>query len=198
MDQLPHNLELKLQLAAAYHRTGNQSETIALCKSAITQFPDSILPMVSLSNFYRDYGNYDEAISSYRNALNTFPENPIIANNLAMLLAEREETLSEAKLLADKLLKQFPNHAAIADTAGWGYYHEGEFEQAKKLFERSLNLDPNNAVTYLHLGKAMIGMKEFDLAEKALSAALILSRSRPFKGDDEILRLLEAVRKKIE
>lgn len=198
LDQLPDNLELRLQLAAAYHQTGNKSEAIALCKKAIAQFPHSILPVVSLSNFYREYGNYDEAISSYRNALNNFPENPIVANNLAMLLVGKKETSPEAKLLADKLLEQFPNNPAIADTTGWVYYHEGEFEQAKKLISRSLNLDPNNPVTYLHLGKVLIALTEFNLAEKSLSSALILSRSRPFKGDDEILKLLKDVRKKSE
>ena len=195
--EYPENLDMLMLLATAYNRLGNRITAIELCTKAIDKYPNSILPMITIGDFYREYGEHNSAVASYRTALDRFPENPIVANNLAMLLLENENYLAEAYKLAISLLARFPDNPAISDTIGWVYYHGGNYKQAKQLFARSLDLDSHNPLTYLHLAKTVIKLGEYTTEKKALASAMILSKSRPFDGQNEIAPLLEKVQEKI-
>lgn len=192
----PVNLEMLMLISTAHHRLGDQVTAIDYCKRALASYPDSLIPLIKLGDFYRGNGDFAAAEVNYRIGLEKFPDNPIVANNLAMLLARENESIDEARGLIDALLVRFPDNPAILDTAGWVSYNSGDYKQAKTLLARSLDFNSNDPVTYFHLGKTLIKLNDFATAEKALTSAYILSKSKPFPSQVEIDELLVYVRQK--
>ena len=86
-------------------------------------------------------GRFEDAESAYRKALQSSSDQPIAANNLAWLLAERQGNLDEALQLASAAVNMAPEIAGYHDTLGYVYFQKGLNLPAIEKFRRAVALE---------------------------------------------------------
>ena len=84
---------------------------------------------------------FNDAEAAYRKALEFSSGQPIAANNLAWLLAEREGNLDEALQLASAAVNLDPDVAGYHDTLGYVYFQKGLYLPAIEKFRRAVALE---------------------------------------------------------
>ncbi|GAB4433345.1 MAG: hypothetical protein OHK0040_03870 [bacterium] len=95
---------------------------------------------------------YEEAIAEYKKAIHLRPSFVDIRTKLAIL--EREQgRIDEAIEHLTQCLLENPNYLPAYLQLGLSYYSMGEYELARKQWERVLQKDPENAVakTYMNM-----------------------------------------------
>lgn len=118
-------------------------------------------------------GDIDAALTTYRNALGAFPADQGFANNLAMLIAEyrpEPEQLNEALNLVNAF--ETDDNPAFLDTLGWVRVKRGEYPAAVRVLERAVRLAPDAGLVRYHLGRALLGQGNEELALAQLQAAV--------------------------
>ncbi len=85
---------------------------------------------------------YKEAIECFKRAQNLKPS-PTVASHLGSLLFMNDEESAAEELFNDSL-KQFPNSKDIIFNFAGMRVDQGRYHEAKELFERALQLDPND------------------------------------------------------
>jgi Flp pilus assembly protein TadD len=129
---------------------------------------------MALGSLHDQRGDRAAAETYYRRALEIDSEFAPAANNLAWLLASSNRNLSEALKLANLAAGKMPKDPRVTDTLGWIYYLDGNYPQAVENLQRSLKLDPENALTNYHLGLAYYRIGRYDQARDHLKKALTI------------------------
>ncbi|UCG48619.1 MAG: tetratricopeptide repeat protein [Phycisphaerales bacterium] len=113
----------------------------------------------------------DQAIGDYKSLLEKMPKNTSVLNNLAYMLAEKNEGLPEALEYAERAVELRPNDAALLDTYGYVLYRNGNNSKAESVLLSALQqYEQKNvgapAELYEHLGmvKEAVGDKTRALA----------------------------------
>ena len=115
LEQAPDNT-IVVQLGAAQWNAGDKAATVDGYEEWLRANPDDMKVKVHLANTYLQWGKDDEAIAAFEELLGLNPENPVVLNNLAWLLRERDS--DRALKYAETSLKESPNWAAGLDTMG--------------------------------------------------------------------------------
>ena len=123
-------------------------------------------------------GNLTAAIGQYRKVLERDPRNPLALNNLAYLLADRNDQLDEALKYAQQAKELAPNDPGIDDTIGWVHYRKGLYPTAVKYFEAATSKRPIAAGKY-HLAMAYLKMGDRRHGTETLNQALKLDATLP-------------------
>ncbi|MEZ0541727.1 tetratricopeptide repeat protein [Fibrella arboris] len=112
-------------------------------------------------NGLRDYPHSDEA---YEAALKADPANDRVLNNYSYFLSLRNENLSKAKTMSNKLVELHPTNATYLDTHAWVLYVSKDYAGAKKFLEKAIQSDSGHiSGTILeHYGDVL-----FQLGDKA-------------------------------
>ncbi len=151
----------------------DSSDRIAIFKRGLAAVPASADLVLYLGSEYEREGRTDDAIAHYEEALAINPDLVIAVNNLAALLLDfRRDDASLAKAL--KLAQRFEGskNPAFADTLGWAYYRSGDYAQAVKNLQVSVNAMGQAPMLRYHLGMALAAAKETDRAREELTKAL--------------------------
>ena len=113
-----------------------------------------------------------------------FDKNDLHAlNNYSYFLSLRKEKLDKAKEMSQRLVELEPNNDTYLDTYGWVLYVSGEYEAARKVFEKAvLNTVSGNVLE--HYGDVL-----YRLGEK--EAAIIQWKRAKILGGVEDADLLE-------
>lgn len=94
-------------------------------------------------------GKKDEEIEEYREVMDE-PSPPVVAfNNLSYALAERNQSLQEALVLALQATQLDPGNSFYVDTLGWVYYRLGRLEDAERELIRAATQEEGNQATIL-------------------------------------------------
>ena len=116
-----------------------------------------------LAWIYSDAGIIDKSEKYFRQALFLDHGNPYRLSNLAWLLINKDRNIDEGMKLIDKALKLNLDKYSYFDCKGWGFYKQGNFNQALEFLEKADSLKPiYNHDTFLHLEaakKAVAGLK---------------------------------------
>ena len=125
--------------------------------------------------------NYlDRAIAEYESLRLEMPNNSSILNNLAYILAENNEKLTEALRYAKQALEISPDNPGILDTYAYVLYKNEKYPEAAEYLQAALQQHehyriPPSAGIYEHLGmiKEKLGARAEALAayEQALKTA---------------------------
>jgi len=109
-------------------------------------------------------------VAHYLKALELEPTNVVTMNNLANVLASRQNKFEDALFWAQKALGLAPASPVIEDTIGWIYYRQGKYDAALPYLQKSLKA-ADRPVAHYHLAAALArsgdpngGRKEFDIA----------------------------------
>lgn len=113
-----------------------------------------------------DAKDYGAAAAAYRNALARHPDDPTILNNLAWVLAQRNDP--EALAYARKAVGLLPGNADAVDTLGWILVQQGMTQQGIDTLTQASALAPQKLDIRLRLAKAQIKGRHNDAARVAL------------------------------
>lgn len=90
-------------------------------------------------------GNLKEAETSYRTVLAKVPDNPLLLNNLALVLADQGgDALSEAEQLAIRATQLSPKDPNLLDTLALIHLRRKQLDQAMKTIEKAIDLDESS------------------------------------------------------
>jgi tetratricopeptide (TPR) repeat protein len=147
--------QLHLKIGETYRRKGDIEAALAWLGKASRLMPEEPSAMGSLALTLDAAGRADEAVSAYRATLALDPDNLVTLNNLAFLLAERNQDLDFAGDLSQRALRLAPEDGDILDTAGWVEWKRKHTTTAASLFARAVGQDPSNAGYRQHLLQAL-------------------------------------------
>ena len=199
-ESLPDDLEVSVNLALCYEKTGHTSKAVACLQAARKAHPDSAQPDVNLGQIHLGRKDIRDAIASYRAALERDPGHVIALNNLAAALLDQDgskEAVKEALALAARAWSLRPDHPVIADTLGWAYYHAKQHKDALAVLSYATRKLPKRPTVRYHLAAALHANGELEPAQKQLEAALALASETPFEETDQARQLLDDIRRRL-
>jgi len=140
---------------------------------------DSIEAKGALATLLQTTGRAAESAELYQQILALQPDNVVVINNLAWILCEERSQYQQALELTQRGLKITPDYVDLIDTRGVVYYKLGQYDNAVQDFTRCLEMYPDGTpaatTSYLHLGKALAGLKQKDAAIENLKKTLELN-----------------------
>jgi tetratricopeptide (TPR) repeat protein len=107
-----------------------------------------------LANLYNETGQYAKSDSVYEKALVISPDDPLVNNNYAYGLAERDTLLIRAHQMSQKAVRAEPENSSYLDTIAWILYKLGRIDEAKEkiLLAIKYDTDKTSAEIYIHAG----------------------------------------------
>jgi Tfp pilus assembly protein PilF len=139
-------------------------------KAAIEKHPKSMALRLHLADLYDLRGRYSESAQQYRIVLHEEPGNVIALNNLAWLLAKKENNGTEALLLIDAAVNGLGRRSDLLDTRALAYLNLSRVDEALADLKES-TADRPTPTRLVHLAEAHHRAREKDAAARALQAA---------------------------
>ena len=133
-------------------------------------------------------GECEKTRNAYEKLLSKEPDQVAVLNNLAWLYATKLNQLDRARELARSARARKPGDAWIADTLGWVFYLQGDYQQALSLSRESAGKLPELPEAQFHFGMASYMMDREDDARAALGRAV--ASGSVFPGLEEAKRRL--------
>ena len=159
-------------LAGVLMASGKMDAARVEFDQVVRRDPNNIAARTMAAMLVYELKNTADAKTRYEAILALNPRAAVAANNLSWIYAEEGQNLDEALRLAKSAVEHAPNNADVTDTLGWVYVKMGMPTLAVPVFERSIQQDPKNAMTYYHLALALsdAGDKKRarDVAQQAL------------------------------
>jgi tetratricopeptide (TPR) repeat protein len=140
---------------------------------------DCIEAMGVLAMLLQATGRPAESAILYQQILALQPDDVIAINNLAWILCEENSKYQQALELVQRGLRIAPDYIDLIDTRGVVYYKLGQYDKAIQDFTRCLEMYPDGTpaatASYLHLGRALAGIRQKDKAIENLKKTLELN-----------------------
>ena len=172
-------------LAESYYFSGEIDKAITAWENVLERFPDeTVKASLALADIYSvNVEDYENAITILSNALENFPSNKALRLCRFELFEESER---EGELLADLeiLANLFPDDTHIVLKLAFEYALRDKMEDAEKLGEYALSLDPDDYEAHLDL--AGLYMCDYDNHKKkpAITKALrYFNKAITLRGD---------------
>lgn len=124
---------------------------------------------------------YDDAEQSLRLILSRDSKHTEALNFLGYMYAERGVKLDEAESLIRRALEQKPEDGYYLDSLAWVYYKRGDYGRALNAQRRAVARVPDDATMQDHLGDILWRGGKHELARKAWSHAIELSKDAKAK-----------------
>jgi tetratricopeptide (TPR) repeat protein len=173
--QFPDSVDVLRAMASAAAANGVNEDAVQALKSIIRLSPEDQDAYLGLGNLYLNSGNFDLAEKTYLTMGKLFPKSADPYFGLA-LVQIRQDRLSKARELLDKVIQTNPNHAGALYYFGKILYEEGQFQQALECLRRSAanatvyddltSVHYQIARCYLRLGETGKAQEEFAIYKK--------------------------------
>lgn len=174
----PRFIEVFNKMVSLYLEQKNHDTALAKCDRQLAHSGHSAETKAAIYHtkglILEQQSEHALAEHQYRRALEISPDYAPASNNLAYLLAEKDDNLEEALTLAKRANDRHPHDAALLDTLGWVYYRLGQYDHAINEFQKSLSEAPDHAIVHHHLGLAYDRTNQKKNAIDALEKALAL------------------------
>lgn len=168
---MPEDQILRLTLAVAHHLNGQQDESEKVLKQLPAGNATEAQYHVILADAYRFRSRGPDAVAEYEKALSLLPGLPDVNYRLGVLQSELHNYDKAAQAFGREL--QINPNSADANYSMGAYYlnYGNDPEQAKKYFEKTVQLNPGHLGGYLGLMKIHLNQSRpaaaLDLALKA-------------------------------
>jgi tetratricopeptide (TPR) repeat protein/tRNA A-37 threonylcarbamoyl transferase component Bud32 len=163
----PSRYEGLLELA---YRRGGPAAGIEAAEIGIEQFPDHSSFYEFGAYMYWELDDLDQAIPAFNRAIELDPSNPGLYGSLASVLVETDRE-AEAIELIQSGLDRYPNAPESHIVAADFYMAIGLTDEAILMYDRAIELDPDDAWSYASLARAEASLGNPDLARQALGEA---------------------------
>lgn len=171
----PSNQSPYINRAKIYVEQDSNDKALKLLKIAAEKIPTDIRASMMEADILRIMGKYKEAVELYDTILTNNPKVDAASNNMAAIIADNEYNKPEALQKAQRAVEQFSysGNPLFLDTLGWVYYRQGKFEQAQKIMERGLKINPNaSPEMHYHFGAILWKNGNIEKAKEELSLAI--------------------------
>ena len=171
----PNNPAALHTVAESLRKGGRTEEAIAAYQEVFAIDPDSAPAHAGLGMAYHQSKRHEEAVRNMERALELQPDLAVAATlrvfiGHSLLELDRPEAADEQYRLA---LDVDPRNADALDHLAMSRFGEKRYEEARKLYVRLADVQPNSAVTHSNLGAVLhhLGRNEEALAsvERALA-----------------------------
>lgn len=109
-----------------------------------------------LADNYNTLKNYQESDSYFEKALKLDPQDPLILNNYAYYLSERNEKLEKAEAMSKLSNELRPGEPSYEDTYGWILFMMGKYGDAKTWLQKAIdNGGGTNGTILEHMGDTL-------------------------------------------
>lgn len=156
---------------------GDGAGSIELFKTAVDKDPSSVAVWRAYGAALETVKQYDEASKAYRRVLDLDRNDVVSLNNLAYIIAVRQNRPDEALQFATRAVTLARNNPTVADTLGWIYHLTGNDDEALKLLAPASKALPHHAEVQLHAAVVFAATGHLEDAAKALKLATSLDPS---------------------
>lgn len=159
-EALPEELlRWKLLESSMLLRAGSPKDAATVLEEAVTiraekgDMPRLIRAYLNLALAYDMLGMKKNSRLAYAMLLRLDPHNSIAMNNLAYMLAEEGVNLRKAWRLAVNAVMLDPENGVYLDTLGWVNFKLGNYDRARLILEKVVDIGFIEADIYEHLGE---------------------------------------------
>ena len=160
-------------LGLCYSNSGQYDNAYLTYQQALAIEPESTLIRNSLGTLYMAQGESEKAIRQFQELLRIEPENVEVRNNLGTLYLRTEQYADALRELMETVKRQ-PDDPRMISNLAQAYAGVGLPEQAIKMAQWALELNPTLFKTQLFLGDICAGLDDFTCAAEAYEHALKL------------------------
>lgn len=175
-------------------RDGQQERAIADLEAAVSAFPEDPELLWMWASYRETAGDIDGAIEVYEQLYALNSSSPVIANNLASLLAtwrsEDQPTIERAFAIAQRL--RGTEVPAFQDTYGWLLHLRGESAEAVTYLEPASAALAADPIVQFHLAMAYLAEGQNDKAAEQFARVLEVG------GSPAAQPMIEAARAELE
>ncbi|HEX2989997.1 MAG TPA: tetratricopeptide repeat protein, partial [Anaerolineales bacterium] len=148
-----------------YQRTGNYREALTEFQTAAALEPENRMWHISLGETHAKLGDLIRALEAYQKATAFAPEDPNYWRLLAIFCAQNNVNVRDVGVpAAQRAVVLDGNNPASLDVLGWLLTLDARYEEAERMLNRALELDPQNSSAHLHLGMLYLQLTNRDLA----------------------------------
>lgn len=139
-------------------------------EKALKLSPDDPEVLIRLAGVYTDAGNFQKAADAYVAVLAKRPDAPQIREQLAMSYI-RANKKDKAVVVLEEIIRRQPLRFEIYNYLGELYEDLDQPERAISNYQQSLVINPDQLPPYLRASLLQLHLKQYDAAEKTLTAA---------------------------
>ena len=180
-------------VSTAGHDSEERQRAQPIIDAALGSHGDNVELLLAVAVLKVTQGENDAAIQHFQRVLKLVPEHPLALNNLATLLSETSNQLSEALSYIEQAIQISGRQPALLDTLGTIQFRMGEFKPAIVSLEEAVSIGRVDARYYFHLA---VAYQKADQTEKSRDSLLRARQSGLEKmiltqGDQQLLKNLE-------
>lgn len=135
-----------------FQRTGNFRGALTEFQTAAALEPENSSWYVSLGEAHAKLGDLIRALEAYQKATRLAPEDPTYWRLLAIFCAQNNVNIRDVGVPAAQKAVVLDGDPASLDVLGWLLTLDARYEEATRILNRALELDPQNSSAHLHLG----------------------------------------------
>lgn len=181
------DLLVRAALGDVLLRLGKLKEARAEIQSVLgkKEMPPLVFALASIDEVE---GQNRQAEKGYRRVLQLLPDNPLAANNLAMLLLRGDGSAEEALSLVEQARKAIPNNLIIESTYGCALVQAGQYEEGVAILEAVIQPETSkDAWAHYFQAKGLQALKRQLEAQAQLRKVLAIDPNFPRKMEVEQL-----------
>jgi tetratricopeptide (TPR) repeat protein len=163
--EVPKDARMCLILGLGYSRLGRNDDAVDALKRGAELDPKNINIVTALGDTYNAMKKFKESDDAYEDALKIDAHYPVVLNNYAYSLSERDEQLERAMKMSRESLEKDSANASYLDTYGWILYRIKRYDEALVYITKAVDLGETNAVVYEHLGDVYYQLKNQNAAK---------------------------------
>jgi tetratricopeptide (TPR) repeat protein len=191
----PNNASAHVGVAEWYWRNNKLEEAQKHAAKALEIKPDLLDAKLIRGIVARFQKDYPEAEKQFEAAHLAAPANFLAANQLALVLAEQQDTekLNRALQLAQLNAKQHQQEPEVLATLGTVLYKGGRVDDAERFLRQLASMNVMSGDAAYYLGQILAKKNQTDEAKRLLRVAL--SSQGPFVNRDAAQSLLDQLSK---
>ncbi len=161
----PKNIDAKINLATLELKHGKHDQATHIVDALLQQHPDDFSVNVLKTNILLSEKKYEEASLII---LKLKEQAPNTEETLRLNLSLKEAIRDHFGVIsvAEKLLDQLPEDAAIWNSLGSAYFQLDSIKNAKRCYEKAIALDPKHAEYENNVGLAYASLGNKESAEQ--------------------------------
>ncbi len=173
LELAPNSDEAYRNLGDAYKESGQSDEAISAYQKAVAANAYYWLNHIALGDAYWALGDNAKALPEFQKATELAPDNPIGYENIGSVYL-REGKWSESIPEFQKSLARAPQSGTYSDL-GTAYFFLKNYDEATKMYEKAVELTPNDEVMLGNLGDSYRWSGHSDQAATAYGKAISLA-----------------------
>ena len=168
---------------------GRYNEALAKTEQYLAESPENTELISLKSIILSELGKPEEAMAALELAYKLSPSDPLLANNLGYMYADRGLNLARAEQMIRLAAASRPGSHAFEDSLGWVYYKQGRIGEAGFVFNQllaqlalgtadddDLEINPDDPEIFDHAGDVYYRLGWIELSEQYWSRAVDAAR----------------------